>query len=242
MYVVSNANRKQEDQRLIMNALETFKKVDDGSSIKVHFFTPSERSLIALQGPKSPEVLQSITNVTLKDLYFMNTTTAIVDDVQDCRVTRCGYTGEDGFELSIPSTRVNKVAKTILRNSNVKLAGLGARDSLRLEAGLCLYGNDMTEQISPIEAGLTWLVAKARRESRGFPGADIIVDQIKNGCPRKRVGFVLESGPPARHNTLVFNDDGDKQISIDEFVSFFTIYCSFFNAKIVKYLAFTHFF
>lgn len=117
------------------------------------------------------------------------------------RITRCGYTGEDGFEISMPAKDGVKIAKELLNNESVKLAGLGARDSLRLEAGLCLYGNDITPETTPIDAALTWLVAKRRRTTADFPGAETILKQIKEGSLKKRIGVVSESGPPARHGT-----------------------------------------
>ncbi|KAK4877979.1 hypothetical protein RN001_010485 [Aquatica leii] len=200
LYVVSNAGRKEHDQQLMLNALKNYKNVG------IRFFDPSEQSLIALQGPKAAETLQKLTDVNLSELYFMNSTVAHVAGVNDCRITRCGYTGEDGFEISLPSDTVIDVTTKILKNDVVKLAGLGARDSLRLEAGLCLYGNDISETTSPIEAALTWLVSKTRRERRDFPGADVILNQIKNGVRRKRVGFVQESGPPARQDALIYHD------------------------------------
>lgn len=214
LYVVSNANRKEQDQKLIMNAFHKFKKLEMDSNINIRFYDPSERSLIALQGPKSAQVLQGITNANLSELYFMHSTLANIGDVDGCRITRCGYTGEDGFEISIPSRKVTDIVETLLQNDTVKLAGLGARDSLRLEAGLCLYGNDITEHTTPIEATLTWLIAKRRREFGNFPGAKTILAQIKDGCQQKRVGLLLGSGPPARHNAPIFNSEGNKQIGM----------------------------
>uniref|UniRef100_A0A1Y1MQD4 Aminomethyltransferase, mitochondrial n=1 Tax=Photinus pyralis TaxID=7054 RepID=A0A1Y1MQD4_PHOPY len=131
LYIVSNANRKEQDQKLIMNAFQSFKKLDIDSDINVRFYDPSERSLVALQGPKASQALQEIADVNLSELFFMNSTLATVGGVDGCRITRCGYTGEDGFEISIPSKRVVEVVRTIMQNSAVRLAGLGARDSLR---------------------------------------------------------------------------------------------------------------
>ncbi|XP_057666605.1 aminomethyltransferase, mitochondrial [Diorhabda carinulata] len=208
LYLVSNAARKQHDQQLMLKALEKYKRTNLDTDIKIKFFDPKERSLLALQGPKAAEALQNLTEVDLSNLYFMNTTTATVTDVKDCRITRCGYTGEDGFEISIPASDSVNVAKVLLENNCVKLAGLGVRDSLRMEAGLCLYGNDITETTTPIQAALTWLVAKRRREMRNFPGAEIILEEIQKTSPIKRIGLLSSSGPPARQGAIIFSVDG----------------------------------
>lgn len=161
--------------------------------------------MLALQGPTAAIALQELTKLPLKDFYFMQTAVAEIAGVTDCRVTRCGYTGEDGFEISIPAPKSDHVAEALLntKSGGVKLAGLGARDSLRLEAGLCLYGSDIDTTTTPIEAGLAWLVAKRRRAEADFPGAQTILKQLKEACSRRRVGFRMTSGPPARHGTLV---------------------------------------
>lgn len=214
LYIVSNAARKDHDQKLMMKALDAYKNSNNGTDLRIRFFDPSERSLIALQGPKAAEVLQKFTDVDLSKLYFMNSTTAKIADVGTCRITRCGYTGEDGFEISIPSIKSPDITLQLLKDDSVKLAGLGARDSLRLEAGLCLYGNDITETTTPVEANLTWLVSKIRRERKDFPGAEAVIKQIKEGVTRKRVGFVSEAGPPARHDALIYNEEENKQIGV----------------------------
>ncbi|KAK7884608.1 hypothetical protein WMY93_027731 [Mugilogobius chulae] len=115
--------------------------------------------------------------------------------------------GEDGVEISVPSSRVVELTERLLSNPEVKLAGLGSRDSLRLEAGLCLYGNDIDETTTPVEATLVWTIGKRRRQTRDFPGADIIVPQIKNKPQRKRVGLV-STGPPVRQHTPILSTDG----------------------------------
>merc|ERR1712210_57959 len=161
-----------------------------------------DRGLIALQGPSMIQCLQPLTNLQLDKLSFMHSAVARVAGI-DCRVTRCGYTGEDGVELSCPAEQTQALAEAILGSEGSPcLAGLGARDSLRLEAGLCLYGNDIDESTSPIEAGLAWTVAKPRRASQDFPGAEVILDQLKNGVSRRRVGL-LSKGAPARGSTVV---------------------------------------
>lgn len=120
------------------------------------------------------------------------------------------YTGEDGFEISVPSEHAVDLAKAILEKSEgkVRLTGLGARDSLRLEAGLCLYGNDMEQHTTPVEAGLTWAIGKRRRAEGGFLGADKILKQLEEGPPIRRVGFI-SSGPPARSHSKVLDDKGN---------------------------------
>jgi aminomethyltransferase len=121
------------------------------------------------------------------------------------------YTGEDGVEISIPEAHVETVVAALLESKagSAKLAGLGARDSLRLEAGLCLYGNDIDETTSPVEAGLTWTIAKRRRASADFPGATTILRHLKDKPNRKRVGLISTGGPPAREHTNIMNGEGE---------------------------------
>ena len=205
LYIVSNAARKEHDSQLIKETVEHFRK-NKNKDVKVQFFDPSERALLALQGPGSQLALQTLTKMNLSKLYFMTTTEAEVAGVKNCRVTRCGYTGEDGFEISIPAESGSSIAEALLdsKAANVKMAGLGARDSLRLEAGLCLYGSDIDTTTTPIEAALAWLVAKRRRYERDFPGANVILGQLKNGVSKRRVGIRMNSGPPARHGVSVY--------------------------------------
>jgi aminomethyltransferase len=125
-----------------------------------------------------------------------------------CLVSRSGYTGEDGFELSVPADRAEALAQRLISEPEVAPAGLGARDSLRLEAGLCLYGHDIDELTSPVEAGLTWVIGKRRRTSWDFPGAAAIRDQLKHGAHRRRVGIRPEGRAPARAQTEIVASDG----------------------------------
>ncbi|KRT81235.1 hypothetical protein AMK59_6181, partial [Oryctes borbonicus] len=212
LYLVSNAARREHDQKLLTTALEIYKCKYPKTDVRIQFFQPRDRSLLALQGPKAAEILQKFTPTNLTRLYFMKSTIASVCGVELCRVTRCGYTGEDGFEISLPSVKAEDVAKEILTDENVKLAGLGARDSLRLEAGLCLYGADINEETTPIEAGLAWLVSKRRRKILGFPGSDIIANQIADGPIIKRIGLTFSEGPPARQGCIVLDETGSKTI------------------------------
>ena len=127
----------------------------------------------------------------------------------DAFVTRSGYTGEDGFEISVYAEAAIDVWDTLLAEPEVSPAGLGARDSLRLEAGLCLYGHDIDETTSPVEAGLLWSIGKRRREEGGFPGEERILKEIANGPKRRRVGILPESRTPARENTEILNAAGE---------------------------------
>lgn len=139
----------------------------------------------------------------------MSTLATEIGGVKNCRVTRCGYTGEDGFEISIPERQATFVAESLLKSksADVKAAGLGARDSLRLEAGLCLYGSDIDTTTTPIEAALAWLVAKRRRNEKNFPGAEIILKQLESGVEKRRVGIRMEKGPPARHGVKIYSNN-----------------------------------
>merc|ERR1719312_2454132 len=142
----------------------------------------------------------------------MTSTLAKVGDVEGCRITRCGYTGEDGVEISVPEGDKTQRVTQILMESKVgqvRLAGLGARDSLRLEAGLCLYGNDIDKNTTPIEATLAWTIPKSRREKGGFPGDSIILNQLKNKTSMvKRVGF-LSKGVPIRGQADIQDSQGN---------------------------------
>lgn len=127
------------------------------------FLTSKDQSLIAIQGPKAVTTLDKLIpkTKTLDQLFFMQTAVLEVAGIKDCRITRCGYTGEDGVEISVPSCYVQHLTEALLNeNENIKMAGLCARDSLRLESGLCLYGADITPQTTPVEAGLTWLIGE----------------------------------------------------------------------------------
>ena len=124
-------------------------------------------------------------------------------------VTRTGYTGEDGFELSVPTSAALRVAEALMKDPRVRLCGLGARDALRLEAGLCLYGNDLDEDTSPLEAGLTWTIGKRRREKCDFLGGKAIMQQLEKGVSRRRVGLV-STGAPARAHSDILGPDGKK--------------------------------
>ena len=165
-----------------------------------------DRALIAVQGPQAAHAVASLAPQA-EALTFL---TGAAMDVAGAPgfVTRSGYTGEDGFEISIPGAQAEAVAQALLDLPEVEPIGLGARDSLRLEAGLCLYGHDIDETTSPIEAALAWTIGKRRREEGGFPGADIILRQRSEGATRKRVGLLPEGRAPAREGTQITDPDG----------------------------------
>ena len=169
-------------------------------------FERLDRALIALQGPKAEVALARLAPACTA-MAFMDVRTLIILGVE-CIVTRSGYTGEDGFEISVAPERAVDVAAALLEDSNVALIGLGARDSLRLEAGLCLYGADLDETTTPVEAALTWAMQKARLSKGprqgGFPGAAIVLEQIAAGTPRRRVGFLPEGRAPIRAGAAIF--------------------------------------
>ncbi|XP_020281380.1 aminomethyltransferase, mitochondrial [Pseudomyrmex gracilis] len=206
-FLVSNASRREEDIRHILDHQQEFKNA--GKSVYINFLDPLDQGLIALQGPIAATALQPIVNFDLQKLKFMNSVKTEILGTR-VRISRCGYTGEDGFEISAPGKEITDIVKKILFNSDVKLAGLGARDSLRLEAGLCLYGNDINEDTTPVEAALTWLIAKRRRVEANFPGAQRILTQIKTGSTKKRIGLLLGQGPPARAGAPILTSEGER--------------------------------
>jgi aminomethyltransferase len=127
-------------------------------------------------------------------------------------VSRSGYTGEDGFEISVPAGEAETLFRKLLDQPEVAPVGLGARDSLRLEAGLCLYGHDLTEETTPVEASLTWTVAKRRRDACDFPGGETIRQHLENGAPAKRVGLLPEGRAPVREGAELCAPDGGERI------------------------------
>ncbi|CAN8066491.1 unnamed protein product [Agarophyton chilense] len=165
--------------------------------------------LLALQGPKAMTVMsQLVPDFDFVKMPFMSCAPMSVGGVS-CHVTRCGYTGEDGFELSVPAESTVQLFETLIGREDVRPTGLGARDSLRLEAGLCLYGNDIDDTTSPVEAALTWTIGKRRREEGGFLGAETILKHLNEGITRRRMAFVLPKGAPARGGETLLNEDGE---------------------------------
>jgi aminomethyltransferase len=167
-----------------------------------------EQALLALQGPKAAEVLEAIVP-GVAALSFLEGD-AFHAFGQNLWISRSGYTGEDGFEISIPGSAVEQLADALLADQRVKPIGLGARDSLRLEAGLPLYGHDLTLETTPVMAGLTFAIQKRRRAEGGFPGAARILSEIENGPIEKRVGFDIDGRQPVREGALVLDGEGNE--------------------------------
>ena len=166
----------------------------------------ADRALLALQGPASEAVLSTL-DPRAADMTFMDVATLDLNGAE-CWVSRSGYTGEDGYEISVPNADAVALAEALLAHEDVEAIGLGARDSLRLEGGLCLYGHDIDTSTTPVEGALTWAIQKVRRSGNaragGFPGADIISVQMENGAPRKRVGLLPEGRAPMREGVELF--------------------------------------
>ncbi|WP_265533744.1 glycine cleavage system aminomethyltransferase GcvT [Pseudomonas saponiphila] len=170
-----------------------------------------ERALLALQGPAAVKVLARLAP-EVASMTFMQFRPVTVLGV-DCFVSRSGYTGEDGFEISVPAEQAEKLARALLAEPEVAAIGLGARDSLRLEAGLCLYGHDMNSDTTPIQASLLWAISKARRadgaRAGGFPGAEVIFAQQQGGVDRKRVGLLPQERTPVREGAEIVDAEGN---------------------------------
>jgi aminomethyltransferase len=171
-----------------------------------------ERALLALQGPQAVTALARL-NPAVASLVFMTGGSFTLAGAE-CFVTRSGYTGEDGFEISVPAESAVTLAEALLGQPEVAPAGLGARDSLRLEAGLCLYGHDINETTSPVEAGLSWAIQKVRRpggaRAGGYPGAAVIEAHLAGGAPSKRVGLIGLERAPVREGTTIVDANGHK--------------------------------
>lgn len=169
-----------------------------------------ERALLALQGPQAVTVLERLAPEVASMTFMQFAAVQLLG--ADCFVSRSGYTGEDGFEISVPTEHAEALARRLLAEPEVQAIGLGARDSLRLEAGLCLYGHDMNEQTTPIEASLLWAISKARRvdgpRAGGFPGAEHIFAQQQHGVARKRVGLLPQERTPVREGAEIVDADG----------------------------------
>jgi aminomethyltransferase len=198
LFLIVNAGCKDKDFAYIQ------KKI--GGQTKLQCLP--DRALLALQGPSAEGVITKIFPAAAA-MKFM-TSTKFSYEGQEFYISRSGYTGEDGYEISVPAAISVAFAKKLLANSEVKWIGLGARDSLRLEAGLCLYGHDLDEQTTPVEANLKWVIPKRRREGKGFCGADKIVSQLQDGPSKFRVGIKPEGRAPLREGTELFSADGKK--------------------------------
>jgi aminomethyltransferase len=201
LYLVCNASRKQGDFAHIEKNLPANVKLQRGADM----------SLIAVQGPKAEAALAKLAPA-VGDIPFMYYAAVSIDGIQ-AHVSRSGYTGEDGFEISIFDKDAPRLWQLLLTNPAVKPIGLGARDSLRLEAGLCLYSHDIDETTSPVEADLLWSIQKRRRTEGGFIGADRVLKEITSGPRRKRAGIKPEGRAPARDGTVV-TDMAGRQIGV----------------------------
>ena len=198
LFLVVNAARKDVDFKYIIQNAGSMARLDECY----------HHGLLALQGPKAEKILNKIipgvsemTFMTLKSFKWNGT---------NLMISRSGYTGEDGFEISIEGQHAIPFANELLKDKNVALIGLGARDSLRLEAGLCLYGHDLNEDTTPVEANLKWVISKNRRHEKGFSGAETILSQITEGTEKVRVGIKPDGKAPLREGALLFNANDEE--------------------------------
>jgi aminomethyltransferase len=198
-FLVVNAACKAQDIEHLRNNLS-------GQSLQVL----EDQALLALQGPSAREVMAELCPAAA-DLVFMQGCSGTIDGV-DAYITCSGYTGEDGFEISVAGAHADALARRLISFPQVEPIGLGARDSLRLEAGLCLYGHELTTEIDPVQAGLLWSISKVRRadgaRAGGFPGADVIFARIENKPALRRVGLSVEGKRPVRDGQTVVDSDG----------------------------------
>ena len=199
-FLVVNAACKAQDIAHLQAAL-------DGQTLTVL----EDQALLALQGPAARRVMGQLCPAAA-ELTFMSGCAGEIDG-SVVYITCSGYTGEDGFEISMPASAAEAIARRLLAFDEVQPIGLGARDSLRLEAGLCLYGHELSREIDPVQAGLLWSISKARRpggeRAGGFPGAEIIFERIENKPPLRRVGLTVEGKRPVREGMAVLDSDGN---------------------------------
>jgi len=229
-YFVTNAGCRDKDLAFIQQQLQKWR--EDGSNGEVQWRTWAQNGLIALQGPLAADVLKSLKPTTsekepfnMDELLFGQCKYLHLANIeQPCLVSRGGYTGEDGFEISVPPTEDGSNNTLLLTEAllqaggpeKVRLAGLGARDSLRLEAGMCLYDHDINDTTTPVEAGLSWIIPKERREVGGFLGSETILSQLKpkkeggSGVERRRVGLIINDKAPAREGTRIVDESGNE--------------------------------
>lgn len=198
-YIVTNAGTREKDQKF-------FKEFSQGFDVK---FEPVDTTLLAIQGPSAHKVLQKFTNTDLSKIYFGNSRYINIPAFNNAELhlARGGYTGEDGFEISIPNNVAEGLAKALLEDPELKPVGLAARDSLRLEAGMCLYGHDLNDETTPVEASLAWVISKSRRDGNPpFNGSSKILAQLadRSLVKQQRVGFQLK-GPAAREGCEIYD-------------------------------------
>ncbi|OAN46575.1 glycine cleavage system protein T [Paramagnetospirillum marisnigri] len=198
LFLVINAACKHEDFAHMQAAI--------GTQVEMRMIT--DRALVALQGPKAAEALGTLCPDALA-MTFMTIRELDIAGI-GCLATRSGYTGEDGWEISVPTDRAEELVRKLLALPGIMPAGLGARDSLRLEAGLCLYGSDIDTATTPVEAGLSWILGKRRRAEGGFPGDAIIQKQLAEGPSRLRVGIQPLGRAPARAHTEITDEAGNR--------------------------------
>ncbi len=198
LWVIVNASRKEHDLAIIRGKLPS------------NLIELVNRDLIALQGPHAADVIRSLADTdVIERLGFMNSTWTKISGIP-VLLMRSGYTGEDGFELSVEPQSTETLVNILMQDADVKPIGLGARDTLRLEAGLCLYGHELNEKTTPVEAGLKWVVNKARLSEGEFAGAAILESELLNLPERSRVGIMVEDKAPAREGTEIQNMKGEK--------------------------------
>uniref|UniRef100_A0AC35UHU7 GTP cyclohydrolase 1 n=1 Tax=Rhabditophanes sp. KR3021 TaxID=114890 RepID=A0AC35UHU7_9BILA len=211
LYMTSNAGRAEKTLPYLLSNAERWRS--NGKDVEIEVL--QDRGFISCQGPKMVDLLKDEINFDLNTLFFMGTIVGSVFGIDNCRITRCGYTGEDGVEISVDGAKAQLLVERMLakqKSVDVRLAGLEARDILRLEAGLCLYGNDINEGTTPVEASIEFVIGDKRRQNLNFPGADKIIKQLEeNKCPKKRVGIVSNSGlSPKSH--IPITDPMDKAV------------------------------
>lgn len=201
-------NRVENGVRLIVNAsckVKDFNYLTKRLPESCQLTELNEFSLFALQGPASAAVISKF-SASAARLPFMSSCETEIAGIR-CIVSRCGYTGEDGFEISVANNHAETLARLLLAEKEVKPIGLGARDTLRLEAGLCLYGHELNETITPVEAGLSWLINQKRND---YPGAEKILRQLKDGSENFRVGLIGDSKIPVREGCLIFDKEDNE--------------------------------
>jgi aminomethyltransferase len=202
LFLVVNAGCKDQDLAHLQ------KHIGSQCEVEVLF---EARALLALQGPKAVDVLARLAPEVAQMIFMQFAPVRLLG--VDCYVSRSGYTGEDGYEISVPAEHAETLARSLLAETEVEAIGLGARDSLRLEAGLCLYGHDMSTSVTPIEASLLWAMSKPRRaegvRAGGFPGAERIFAQQQAGVASKRVGLLPQERVPVREGAEIVDADGN---------------------------------
>ncbi len=197
LHLVVNAACKDKD----------YAAIADHFGDRVSIERKDDRALLALQGPKAADVLARF-DPDCAAMPFMSLRSAVIDGAEVV-VSRCGYTGEDGFEISVAADKAEALAERLLSETEVEAIGLGARDSLRLESGLCLYGHDIDDTTSPVEADLVWSIGKRRRLEGGFPGDARILNELHEGSARLRVGLKPLGRAPAREGTEIETPEGE---------------------------------